>query len=124
MSVLIDTSVWVDHFRRHNATLANLIVLDDGLTHPMVVGELACGTPPEPRLRTLGDIELLPAARQATWADMRTLIERERLYGIGCSLVDIALLASTLVTPGARLWTLDRRLDGLARRLGVAFPGA
>ena len=88
MSVLIDTSVWVDHFRRHNATLANLIVLDDGLTHPMVVGELACGTPPEPRLRTLGDIELLPAARQATWADMRTLIERERLYGIGCGLVD------------------------------------
>lgn len=124
MSVLIDTSVWIDHFRRHNETLANLIVRDDGLTHPMVVGELACGTPPEPRLRTLGDIELLPAARQATWADITTLIERERLYGIGCGLVDIALIASTLVTPGARLWTLDRRLDELARRLGVAFPSA
>ncbi len=124
MSVLIDTSVWIDHFRRHNETLANLIVRDDGLTHPMVVGELACGTPPEPRLRTLGDIELLPAARQATWADITTLIERERLDGIGCGLVDIALIASTLVTPGARLWTLDRRLDELARRLGVAFPSA
>ncbi len=124
MSVLIDTSVWIDHFRRHNETLANLIVRDDGLTHPMVVGELVCGTPPEPRLRTLGDIELLPAARQATWADITTLIERERLYGIGCGLVDIALIASTLVTPGARLWTLDRRLDELARRLGVAFPSA
>ena len=121
MSVLIDTSVWVDHFRRTNETLANLIVLDEGLTHPMVVGELACGTPPEPRLRTLGDIELLPAARQATWQEIRTLIESERLYGVGCGLVDIALIASTLVTPGARLWTLDRRLDELASRLGVAF---
>lgn len=119
MSVLIDTSVWVDHFRRRNETLVTLILRDEGLTHPMVLGELACGTPPAPRERTLGDIGLLRQARQASWDEIIGFIEREQLYGLGCGLVDIALLASTLITPQVRLWTLDRRLAGLARRFGV-----
>jgi len=90
----------------------------------MVLGELACGTPPAPRTRTLGDIGLLQSARQATWAEVRTLIEQERLYGLGCGLVDMTLLASTLITPGAQLWTLDRRLGDLADRFGVAYDPA
>ena len=64
MTVLVDTSVWVDHFRRPNPVLAELMVQDQVLTHPLVVGELACGTPPEPRLRTLGDMALLLPADQ------------------------------------------------------------
>lgn len=41
--VLVDTSVWVSHFRDGNDELANL--LNDGkvLCHPLIVGELACG---------------------------------------------------------------------------------
>jgi hypothetical protein len=46
-------------------------------------------------------------------------IEREKLYGLGCGLVDMALLSSTLITPGARLWTFDKRLASLAGRFGV-----
>jgi predicted nucleic acid-binding protein len=45
MSVLIDTSVWVGHFRDCNEALVDLIELDLALTHPMVLVELACGTP-------------------------------------------------------------------------------
>ncbi|MEX1033159.1 MAG: PIN domain-containing protein [Cellvibrionaceae bacterium] len=121
MRVLIDTSVWVDHFRRQNQDLVGLILRDDGLTHPMILGELACGTSPAPRAQTLGDIGLLQFAAQATWDEIRALIEREQLHGLGCGLVDAALLASTLITPGARLWTLDRRLAELAKRFGLAF---
>lgn len=121
MSVLIDTSVWVDHFRRRNETLVALIVRDEGLSHPMVLGELACGTPPAPRNRTLGDIRLLQSARQASWDEVMAFIEREQLYGLGCGLVDMALLASTLLTPDARLWTLDKRLAELATRFDAAF---
>ncbi len=124
MSVLIDTSVWVHHFRSGSDALVELILRDDGLTHPLVIGELACGTPPAPRTRTLADIERLRAARQATWPEVRSLIERERLYGLGCGLVDLALLTSALMTPGARLWTLDQRLDALARRFGCAYAPA
>jgi predicted nucleic acid-binding protein len=121
MNVLVDTSVWSDHFRRHNPVLAGLVVLDQVLTHPMVVGELACGTPPEPRLQTLEDIATLLPANQATVDEVRVLIESEKLFGLGCGFVDLTLLASTLITPGAVLWTLDKRLNTMAERFEVAF---
>ena len=72
--VLVDTSVWVDHFRRSNERLADLLSLDMAMTHPMVVTELACGTPPAPRARTLTDIATLPHARQASLTEVRELI--------------------------------------------------
>jgi predicted nucleic acid-binding protein len=121
MSVLVDTSVWSDHFRRRNTILVELMELDQALTHPMVAAELACGTPPEPRARTLGDIDLLLTANQASMAEVREFIEREKLFGLGCGLVDFTLLASTLITPGALLWTLDKRLTAVATRFGCAF---
>ncbi|ULX51499.1 twitching motility protein PilT [Cupriavidus taiwanensis] len=121
MNVLVDTSVWVGHFRQRNDALIRLMEADQVLTHPLVVAELACGTPPAPRAQTLGDIGLLQAARQATLAEVIALVEREQLYGLGCGLVDVTLLASTLITPGARLWTLDQRLSALSVRFGVGY---
>ena len=122
--VLVDTSVWVDHFRNRNENLVSLLTLDLALSHPLIVTELACGTPPAPRSRTLTDIATLPQARQATLDEVRSFIEREKLYGLGCGVVDLALLASTLLTPGSRLWSLDRRLVELAQRFDVAFQPA
>ena len=123
MSVIIDTSVWVDHFRTGNEVLAGLIQADLAMIHPMVLVELACGTPPAPRTRTLADLGLLRACHQAGLDEVIALIEREQLYGLGCGFVDMTLLASTLITPGARLWTLDKRLAALAERFGAAFRG-
>jgi predicted nucleic acid-binding protein len=120
MSVLVDTSVWVDHFRNGNDALVDLIELDLALAHPMVIGEVACGTPPAPRIQTLASIGLLQPCNQASLSEVMEFIEREKLYGLGCGLVDMSLLASTLITPGAELWTLDRRLADLAGRFGIA----
>lgn len=117
--VLIDTSVWVDHFRQGNDVLENLLKLDLALTHPMVLVELACGTPPAPRDQTLSDIGLLKQTQEAGLREVLGFIENEKLYGLGCGLVDMVLLASTLMTPGAELWTLDKRLGELAERFGV-----
>ena len=91
------------------------------MTHPMIVAELACGTPPAPRQRTLADIATLPQLRQASLAEVRELIEREKLFGLGCSLVDLTLLASAMLTTGARLWTLDQRSRRFAERFQVAY---
>ena len=121
MTVLIDTSVWVDHFRRANTRLVQLITGDQALTHPVVLVELACGTPPAPRARTLRDIRLLRHATHATWAEVMELIEARQLYGRGCGSSDLTLLASTLMTPGASLWTLDKRLAQLAGELDIAY---
>jgi predicted nucleic acid-binding protein len=123
-AVLVDTSVWVDHFRNRNEDLVSLLMQDLVLSHPLIVTELACGTPPAPRSRTLSDIATLPQARQATLDEVRGFIEREKLYDLGCGVVDLALLASTLLTPGSRLWSLDRRLTQLAQRFDIAFSPA
>ena len=121
MNVLVDTSVWVAHFRHGNNALINLIERDCVLGHPMVLAEIACGTPPAPRDQTLGDMSLLSQAHSASWAEVMAFIEREKLYGLGCGFVDIALLASSCITPEATLWTLDKRLSELAKRFNVQF---
>lgn len=117
--VLIDTSVWVAHFRQHNGALTALLAADQALMHPMVLGELACGTPPA-RAQTLPDLGLLRTTQQASLREVIAFVDREQLYGLGCGLVDMSLLASTLLTPGASLWTLDKRLAELAARFKVA----
>lgn len=121
MNVLVDTSVWVAHFRQNNVALVDLIERDRVLGHPLVLAEIACGTPPAPRDQTLGDMALLRQAHYASLPEVMAVIEREKLYGLGCGFVDVALLASTLLTPVATLWTLDKRLLDLATRFGVEF---
>jgi predicted nucleic acid-binding protein len=119
--VLVDSSVWVAHFRRPNLTLQSLLSTDQVLCHPLIVLELACGTPPAPRERTLGDLRRLKQSIIATIDETLALIERERLEDRGCGAVDISLLASTLLTGSAKLWTADRDLRELATKMGVAF---
>lgn len=121
MNVLVDTSVWVDYFKKGNKTLIELMSIDVAMTHPMVLVELACGTPPAPRQQTLNDIGVLRHCQQATLTEVITFIETEKLYGLGCGLVDMSLLASTLLTPNTQLWTLDKRLLQLALRYQIAY---
>jgi predicted nucleic acid-binding protein len=119
--VLVDTSVWVAHFRQRNAVLVRLLEADAVLMHPMVLAELRCGTPPAPREDTLKFLSLLAPSRSATLEETAQLVEAEQIYGLGCGVVDMMLLASTLITPATQLWTLDKRLAELAQRFNVAF---
>jgi predicted nucleic acid-binding protein len=120
-AVLADCSVWVAHFRKSNAVLQSLLATDRVLCHPLIVLELACGTPPAPRERTLGDLKELQQPVIATTKETIELIEREQLQDLGCGAADMSLLASVLLTPDALLWTVDKNLDALAMRLAVAF---
>lgn len=122
--VLADTSVWVVHFRRADPALQSLVAMDQLLCHPLIVLELACGTPPAPRQRTLGDLKKLRQAVVATTDETIALIEREQFHDSGCGAIDMALLASVLLTPDSLLWTIDKNLDALATRMGVAFGTA
>lgn len=122
--VLVDSSVWVAHFRRANPLLQSLLAADQVLCHPLVVIEIACGTPPAPRERTLADLKRLRASPIATTSEILKLIEGEKLENSGCGAVDMALLASVRLTPAAALWTIDRNLDALATRLGLTHRGA
>jgi len=98
--------------------------MDQLLCHPLIVLELACESPPAPRERTLGDLRLLRQAVVATTDETLSLIERAQFHDSGCCAMDMALLASVLLTPDTLLWTIDKKLDALAVRLGVAFSAS
>lgn len=119
--VLVDTSVWVNHFRHGSESLLRLLSNDQVLTHPLIILEIACGSPPAPRQQTLAYMGKLQIAKTATTTEVMNLIEREKIHDSGCGAIDISLLAATLITPLAVIWTLDKKLETLAKKLGVSF---
>jgi hypothetical protein len=119
-NVLVDSSVWVAHFKRPVRVLLDLLDKEVVVGHPLVLGEIACGTPPQ-RANTLRDLADLPPVQQASLAEVLDFVARERLFGLGCGLIDLTLLASVRITPQVELWTLDRRLAALAERFGVLY---
>ena len=116
--ILVDTSVWVDHLRAGHPGLAQALDRGDVLGHPWVVGELALGHLSR-RPDILGLLRNLPQAVVATVDELSVFTERHRLYGLRIGYVDVQLLASTRLTPGAWLATNDKRLAAAASRLGV-----
>ena len=117
--MLVDTSVWVDHLRRGNARLASHLVNSDVESHVLVIGELACGNlrRREELLSLLGS---LPRVLEAEHDEVMSLVESRRLHGRGLGRVDVHLVASTMLGH-TTLWTLDKRLEEQAQRLGVLF---
>ncbi|HHQ14133.1 MAG TPA: type II toxin-antitoxin system VapC family toxin [Chromatiales bacterium] len=118
--ILVDTSVWIDHLRTGDEQLAELLNRSQVVTHPFVIGELACGNlrQRDEVLRLLGD---LPQAVIASQQEVLHLIERNELMGLGIGFIDAHLLASVALTDTAVIWTRDRRLQKVARMLGKAF---
>ena len=119
--VLADTSVWIAHFRKRNPILQTLLSDDQVICHPMVLLEIACGTPPAPRERTLSDLRELRSATVANTDETLALLEREQLQDSGCGAIDLLLLGSVLLTSDVVLWTLDKDLRALAARFNILF---
>ena len=63
----------------------------------------------------------LQNAKTATTLEIMSLIESKKLYDSGCGAIDISLLASTMITPHAKIWTQDKKLETLAKKLGISF---
>jgi predicted nucleic acid-binding protein len=118
--ILVDTSVWVDHLRRGDAQLVDLLERASVVMHPFVVGEIACGSLRD-RLSLLELLQDLPVTVVAEGSEVLGFIERHSLHGNGIGYVDVHLLASVALTQGAKLWTRDRRLRLVAQALGCAF---
>jgi predicted nucleic acid-binding protein len=116
--ILVDTSVWVDHLRRGSSRLRALLDAGEVVCHPMVIGEIALGQLSR-RGEVLALLAELPVAVDVGHAEVRHMVDAHALAGSGIGWVDAHLLASALlgVTP---IWTLDRPLATLARRLGIA----
>lgn len=120
MNVLVDTSVWVSHFKKANSHLVQLAASDRLITHSMVIGEIACGTPPN-RSTILSDFAMLRVVSSVSIEELMLFIDENRLFGRGCGFVDLSLLAASLITSNTLLWTYDKRLSSLALEFGLGY---
>ena len=117
--VLVDTSVWVNHLRKGDIQLEELLLEGEVVCHPFVIGELACGNIKN-RSQILALLQDLPKAPTIDLAEHLYFIEQNHLSGIGIGFVDVHLLASAQLS-GIPLWTNDKRLKETALKLKAFY---
>jgi predicted nucleic acid-binding protein len=120
--VLVDTSVWVQHFRIGNRHLSNLLVNGRVSSHPFVIGECALGSLKN-RTEILTLMNALPKTPHLDDEEVLQFIESRHLMGRGIGLVDVHLAASAKLG-GVQLWTLDKKLAVVASELDLLFHPA
>ena len=117
--VLVDTSVWINHFRRGDIQLEKLLLDGEVVCHPFIIGELACGNIKN-RSLILALLQDLPKVLTIDLAEYLYFIEQNHLSGIGIGFVDVHLLASAQLSD-VPLWTKDKRLKETALKLKVFY---
>jgi predicted nucleic acid-binding protein len=117
--VIVDTSVWINHFRRGNAALTSL--LNDGkvVIHEFIIGELACSNfkQYEQIIKLLMNLH---RTKKVTIEEYLLFIEKNKLNGTGIGFVDIHLLASSKLS-GYPLFTYDKKLSNAAKVLTLEY---
>jgi len=109
--ILVDSSVWIDHFRKPSSRLVELLNEENVFVHPLVIGEIACGNLKN-RTEIIALLHALPLTKKVFF------IEQHKLHGRGVGLIDVHLLASCLLDQ-IFLWTVDKRLEAIAKQLRV-----
>lgn len=117
--ILIDTSVWVNHFRQADTAVGRIILEGALRQHPLVTAELAMGNLAGWR-RTITLLDSLPQVAVASHQDLIGFVDRHGLAGSGIGVIDAHLLASADAN-ALKIWTLDRRLLDQATRLGLDY---
>ena len=116
--MLVDTSVWIDHFRQGDAALTTALEAGQVWMHSFVLGELACGNL-RSRVEVLSLLQALRPMPLSTDKEVLFFIDQHELMGRGIGYVDVHLLASARLG-GTLLWTRDKRLHAVAAEMGLA----
>jgi len=115
--VIVDTSVWVHHLRQGSRRLEELLLDAKVACHPFIVGELACGNIRN-RKEFLSLLRSLPMVPTVTLDELLYFIDQHKLMGMGIGFVDAHLAASVKLS-NVTLWTSDKRLNTVAKTLGI-----
>jgi predicted nucleic acid-binding protein len=117
--VLVDTSVWVEHFRYGNIGLENPLNDGDVVCHLFIIGELACGNLSN-RSEILSLLRALPLAKHAEHEEVMHFIENYKLMGKGLGYIDMHLISSAILSK-VPVWTLDKKLKEVSSKLGLVY---
>ena len=117
--VLVDTSVWVSHLRDGNPGLEKLLNDGEVVCHPFIVVELACGNLKN-RKEILTSLQSLPMTILAEDGEVLKFIENHQLMGKGLGYIDVHLMAAAVITD-VPLWTFDKILDKLTKKIGISY---
>jgi predicted nucleic acid-binding protein len=113
--IMVDTSIWISHFRKTEETLSDLLMRGMVTCHPYIIGEIACGN-----LRNRNEImtllQSLPMTIQAEHEEVLQFIEMNKIMGQGIGYIDAHLLVSAFLTK-VSIWTFDKKLQKVARML-------
>ena len=116
---LVDTSVWVEHFRKGDLKLQDLLADSKAVVHPFIIGELACGNLKN-RAEILHLLSELPQSIVAEQGEVLKLVDSKRLFGTGLGWIDAHLLASALLS-NVTLISYDKAVREAASRLGIKY---
>lgn len=116
--ILVDSSVWIQHFKKDSKPLRQALDREELLIHPLILGELSLGNYKN-RKEILELLSALPRPTIASDDEVFTLIEKFKLYGKGLGWIDVNLMASCLLSQ-ARLWTYDRALLAESKKINLS----
>lgn len=119
--ILVDTSIWIDHFHSLDAKLQSLLEQRQVLIHPFVIGEISLGNLRQYDL-VMRSLSRLYQISKASDDDVLYFIRSHKLQGMGIGYIDAHLAAAAMLTPGTYLWTRDKRLQRVAEDLRIAAP--
>ena len=115
--ILVDTSVWIDHWRKNVPQLVAMLNGSQVLIHPLIVGELAVGQLKN-RSVTMKLLQALPQIDSPGFHECLAFLEWHKLYGAGLSWNDVQLLTAAKLAR-ATLWSFDKPLINVARKLNL-----
>ena len=116
--ILVDTSVWIDHFRVQEPELIKLLNLNNLLVHPYIVGELIMGNI-RPIDKVIALLASLPRVEPVNEAKFYDCVIGNGLNGTGLGFVDAHLIAAAEQDDAIIIWTRDKRFAAQAERLGI-----
>ena len=120
--VIVDTSVWIRSLAGrapYKDELDRLLAMDAVYGHELVYGELLIGDRGG-RVKFLTEYDYMHQSDMVPHRDVVRFARERSLHGRGAGWIDIHLLASAMAGH-LLLWTVDSRLDALARELDVSY---
>ncbi|MBU4445344.1 MAG: type II toxin-antitoxin system VapC family toxin [Candidatus Marinimicrobia bacterium] len=117
--ILVDTSVWIDHFHKKDNYLKKL--LEDGLVyiHHFIIGELACGNLKN-RDEILILLQSLPKVRVAQHDEVMYFINYHKIFSKGLGYIDVHLLTSCFLY-NKLLYTKDKHLKKVGKEFDIIY---